>query len=357
MRLDEILGRPAVRQSSATTEPHRSQQAHRGAAGRRLPRPRHPLAAHHPCGSSRGYFQQRRLRVGGRDRLGAPSRAPRRSSACRSRPKTRCASTSSSRAASAWPPSTGCRIGTEAVTEAASGSCSEVAKEFPRAMFFAGKLIFEQRAVVPAAAPQRDRLPDPAAPAVRRPARWCCRSGCWRPSRCRPPRREPRSRCRAFCAATPASPGILRADDSGKRMRPACAGRTGWGYSPGSTPPADRQTGTLLTGGGSQLGHLHADGSQVVVEAVLDGGDVPVALPPQPPAEHDHRHPDECPDDGEAEQGPANHGDQGHGLQRLVLIEQLLLAGKEDVWVARARGFQGSGDSAAWSRSRARRSG
>ena len=47
-------------------------------------------------------------------------------------------------------------IGTEAVTEL-DRLCREVALRFPRSVFFAGKLIFQRRELVPAAAPQRDR--------------------------------------------------------------------------------------------------------------------------------------------------------------------------------------------------------
>jgi len=55
-------------------------------------------------------------------------------------------------------------MGTEAVSEC-ERLAAEVAKEYERSIFFAGKLIFEREKWWTALA-QRDRVPDPAAPAV-----------------------------------------------------------------------------------------------------------------------------------------------------------------------------------------------
>ena len=70
-------------------------------------------------------------------------------------------------------------IGTEAVAEAEK-LCVEVAREFPRAVFFAGKLVFQKERWY-----QRLLHNETAYPLQRRlqfagSTRWCCRCGCSR---------------------------------------------------------------------------------------------------------------------------------------------------------------------------------
>ena len=62
-------------------------------------------------------------------------------------------------------PPDGWRIGTE-VVEKRRSCVVEVAREFPQATFFSGKLIFQREQLVPASAAQRDRDGHPEAAAV-----------------------------------------------------------------------------------------------------------------------------------------------------------------------------------------------
>ena len=64
----------------------------------------------------------------------------------RSRPRRRWGSTWSSRTGSASPPTTAWRSAPRRWTRP-SGSAGEIAKEFPRAVFFAGKLIFQKERI------------------------------------------------------------------------------------------------------------------------------------------------------------------------------------------------------------------
>ena len=138
----------------------------RGPLRRRLRRPRAPRAAHAACACSPG-TSRASSSARSRSSTPTPSRAPSEVHALETRTRRRArAVRDASRATLGLPAERELSTGTEVAVEAEKLGL-ELIRRYPKALFVAGQLIFEEDTSFGPHPPQRDGVHDPAAPPAR----------------------------------------------------------------------------------------------------------------------------------------------------------------------------------------------